>query len=109
MGDFPSSKKAAAYNKSNTSKVNMMPSHEAMELKKGQEKTLFPGAKAGRATRYAANQSNVFAHKDPRQQALVKALPTDFTCYKEKPDSFHNKGNSHVQARRLFNGTSKVF
>jgi hypothetical protein len=55
-GDFPPlDRKAKAYNKSNSSKVNMMPSHNALELNKGGEKAVLPCTKIGREMKYAAN------------------------------------------------------
>lgn len=55
IGDFPNQQKSETYNKNNSSVMNNLPSHKAMELDKGAEKAVFPATKAGRDIKMAAN------------------------------------------------------
>ena len=107
VGDFPKEQKSGTYNKNNSSVVNMLPSHNAMELNKGTEKAEFPCTKAGREMKMAANQSNVFSHKNKYNS--VKNLSQDFECYREKPETYRNQNNPVVEAARQAMKTSKIF
>lgn len=61
----------------------MLPSHTALEMQKGKEKTIFPGGKGSKEVKMGANKSSVFSHNNKYQVAGVKDLSSEFECYRE--------------------------